>query len=419
MNKNLIALALFPLVAVAADFEPNYDESKVGTYALPSATDTQQTLTKDYWEQTGRDTILSLFKTHVYGQSFKFDQITVIQSSPKHPLTDIKGYWQTVELMLDQQKVQLLIVMPETSQAVPVFLGYNFCGNHSVIQDASIAISKSWANPQVCGHKVDPTALTTLNNEFTVASRGIRAYRWPIHDILSRGYGVVTAYYGDILPDNPDAFAAFIKSYKLKQSEAEYSAIGIWAGGLSAIIDFLETQKHIDSKKIIAFGHSRLGKTALWAGATDKRFSYVISNNSGEGSAALARRNYGETLGSISKDFPHWFTRQYANYGDKVDQLPVDQHLLISLIAPRPVYVASAEGDQWADPKGEFLAVHYAKPVYALYTSDLFKEAEQPATEVPLHSRVNYHYRKGPHDVFSYDWQQYLTVADRYFNASK
>ena len=415
MRKILIFCALLPLISVTAEFKPNYDEAQVAPYTLPSAVPEGQSLTQAYWEQTGRTHILSSFQTHVYGKPFQFGSLKVSQRSAKHPLKDINGYWQTIDLMIGQQSVQLLLVIPKSNKPVPVFVGYNFCGNHSVMQEPNIAISASWANPQVCGHKIDPTALTTQNHHFTPASRGIRAYRWPINDILSHGYGIATAYYGDVLPDHPEALATLLSTYQPNAPVTDYSSIGVWSGGLSAIVDYLVTQPNIDAKKLIAFGHSRLGKTALWAGANDLRFSYVISNNSGEGGAALARRNYGETLRSISTDFPHWFVPQYAHYGTTVDQLPVDQHLLISLIAPRPVYVASAEEDQWADPKGEFLALQHAKPVYALYTDDLFTQTEQPATEQPYHSRINYHYRKGNHDVLNYDWQQYLKSVDRYF----
>ncbi len=418
--KKLLAgsLLLCAGPAFAANFTPNYDESNVGEYTLPRALSEKEASNpqsaKQLWEQSRRTEVLELFREHVYGKPLSFGAMKIRNVSPKTRLADAKGFRQTVDLELNGRTVQLLLTMPESKKPVPVFIGYNFCGNHSVIRGTFLPVSPQWANPSVCADKVDATAPTTENNRFTPESRGIRAYRWPENLILSEGFGFVTLYYGDILPDAPQAFRDFIGKSRPGESPDEYSAIGVWAAGLSSVMDYLVTRPDIDRDNVIVFGHSRLGKTALWAGANDQRFSMVISNNSGEGGAALARRNYGETLGSITQDFPHWFNKKYASYGEDTNALPVDQHLLMALVAPRPLYVASAQNDQWADPKGEFLSVRNAEQVYKLYTSDVFSETEFPATETPLHSRLSYHYRKGAHDVFTYDWQQYLTVAKKY-----
>lgn len=413
-----LLLALTTESTYALDgFTPNYNESKIAAYSLPPVLAAGSKDARKQWENQRRDEVLKLFRENVYGKSFRFNDVKVISESEKHPLPGTKGYWQTVDLALDGKKVQLLIHMPESEKPVPVFIGYNFCGNSGVTVNPAIPLSGEWANPLVCGSKVDPTLVTTRDNTFTAASRGVRAYRWPFEDIVSQGFGVVTLYYGDIVADNPSAFQNFIKTYRPGEAAGDYSAIGVWAGGLSAVADYLDSREDIDHQHMAVIGHSRLGKTALWAGANDLRFSYVISNDSGEGGAALARRNYGETLGSITADFPHWFSAKYAGYAHDINALPVDQHMLISLIAPRPVYVASAKEDQWADPKGEFLSVVAAKRVYALYTDDLFTTDQQPKTEQPLHSRLNYHYRQGVHDIFHYDWQQFLEVGKKYMQA--
>ncbi|HEY4334464.1 MAG TPA: hypothetical protein VGM89_01165, partial [Puia sp.] len=247
--------------------------------------------------------------------------------------------------------------------------------------------------------------------------------QWPLKDILSRGYGVVTAWYWDIEPDRPDGWQTGIRtklSSILQIEPYEWSAIGAWAWGLERIADYLQTDRSVDAKKMIVIGHSRLGKTALWAGASDPRFAIVVSNESGEGGAALSKRDYGETIAIINNNFPYWFVPAYKRFGDSPDSMLFDQHFLLALIAPRPLYVASAMGDQWSDPKGEFLSVCHIDPVYRLYKRKGLVMDSMPPLGHPVGDYfVRYHIRPGKHDITSYDWRQYMDFADRQFGVHR
>ena len=403
----------------------NYDEIKIPPFTLTDplkTTDGRIVDTPEMWNTVRRPELLKLFDEHMFGKvSFSPDHTVVIgvREFPPKPVFNGKGTRHIISITIRKRPlstvsdndptINVLLYVPNNVQGkVPMFLGLNFQGNHTVDADPGIPLGTVWNRE---GQPVPATE----------EERGRQSDRWQIEKVLDRGYATATAYYQEIEPDfNGGSKHGVRQLFDQKGELNEGNAIATWAWALSQIRSLIaahaaQANINIDPDKIIVHGHSRLGKTALWAGALDRQFAMVISNNSGCGGAALSRREFGETVHRINTAFPHWFNGNFKKYNLDVNALPFDQHELIALIAPRPVYIASAEEDRWADPKGEFLSALYADPVYRLLGTDgIAGVKEMPEVNRPVGGTIGYHIRTGAHDVTEYDWEQFLDFANKH-----
>lgn len=409
-KRNLISVVLLlilNLLGIQAQ-EPNkanYDENKIPPYTLPELlkmSNGQKVTTVQQWEQIRRPELLSIFTEQVYGkmptESLPVSYKVVEESSNA---LDGKATRKQIEITFKnkglERKALLLMYLPnQIKEKAPVFLHFNFRGNQTVSTDPAI-----------------------IPSQYSTHPRGNQVSRWPIEKIIKAGYGLATIHYFDFYPDKKERHSEGIlplfgydSAENLSASDGQ--AIATWAWGYSRMMDYLETDERVDASKVIVMGHSRLGKTAIWAGVTDTRFAIVISNDSGCGGAALSRRQFGETVNRINNSFPHWFCKNFRQYNKRENELPIDQHELLALVAPRPLYVASAQEDLWADPKGEFLSASYAGEAYQLYGMKGLETVTMPEINQPIMNRVAYHIRTGKHDVTDFDWENYIKFADKW-----
>lgn len=407
----LAAIVVFNGTPSTQRITHNYDEEKAGSYLLPDPLvfeNGEPVKTREDWTRRRRPELIRLFETHMHGNmplptsrsDYRVDAIEPLALGGAAIRKQV-----TVHLTneSDGPKGDLLIYIPRgVRKPVATFLNLNFSGNHTVTADPGV----HWATYR------------TQNGSPVSEARG-SSHTLAVEQIVARGYAVATMCYQDIEPDFIGGQAHGIRARGASSTKgdgvhAETSAIGTWAIGLSRAMDYLQRDKDIDAMKVIVMGHSRLGKTALWAAARDQRFAMVIASCSGEGGGALMRRNYGETIADLARVFPHWFSATFNQYGGRADRLPIDSHELIALIAPRPVYIATAEDDRWADPKGEFLAAVAAGPVYRLLGAEDLGTATIPPINTPIQRTIAFHMRSGGHDVTRYDWERFLDFADRH-----
>jgi hypothetical protein len=386
----------------------NYDEALVGTYTLPNplvlaSGDSVRGATT--WYEKRRSEIVRLFEENEYGRCPDRPADMHFDVFDKGTLAlDGRAIRKQVTVYFSADtagpKMDLLLYVPaDIHEPVPLLLSLSFMANSSVVDDPGIKLGTIW----------------NRDKQRVPAPRNMRFGVLDVKPFLDKGIGVATIYYGDIEPDFQGSMQYGVRQLYLDASHPapapdEWGAISAWAWGLSRAMDYLETDKSVDAKRVALLGVSRLGKTVLWAGARDTRFAMAIASCSGEGGAALSRRNYGETVAHLTTPsrYPYWFCTNYQKYGNQVDQLPVDANMLIALIAPRPLLLQTGDQDGWADPKGEFLAAVAAEPVYRLLGEQGLGVDQIPAAGEPILHTLGYYMHAGGHGILPSDWDVFI-----------
>jgi hypothetical protein len=377
--------------------------------------DGSRVITKQQWEEQRRPELKALFQHYMYGNLPAKTSVKATLTASNDDLFGGKATWQSFTLHYGPKgtpPLELLLIVPKTQKGVPpVFVGINFCGNHSVLADPKVPLEMSWFWGGCPGCK-DHVALEE--------GRGGQVDKWNAEMIVDRGYALATFYYGDVDPDKRDndftdgVHPHFFKDGQTEPGKHDWGAVAAWAYGTHRVIDFLEANQSVDTNRLALVGHSRLGKATLFAGALDERIKVVIPHQAGCGGTAPNRFNVGESVERINTSFPHWFNDTFPEFNKQVERLPFDQHCLAALCAPRAVLFSNAEQDQWADPNGQFNMLKAADPVYRFLGVDGLRPDSKPEMGKLIDSRLGYYIRPGKHSMNADDWKVFLDFADRH-----
>ena len=367
----------------------NYTEEKVPSYTLPdplAASDGSKVISAREWTKSRRKEVLELFRENIYGRipNTPYRKIFKTVNEDKNAMGGAATLKQ-IDIIIEAEKGSLTIHLS-------LFVPNNVPGPVPVIL---LINNRPPSN-------IDPT-------------RKVKSEFWPAEEVIAREYAIAAFYNDDVDNDKFDNFNNKIHALLDQEPRPDnaWGTIAAWAWGASRCMDYLEKDKDIDKKKVAVVGHSRGGKTSLWAGAEDERFAMVISNESGTTGASLARRRFGETVQIINNSFPHWFCMNYRKYNNNEDALPVDQHMLMALTAPRILYVACASEDLWGDPKGSYLALYHSLPVFQLLgTGSTLPETLPPLNKPVKSGKVGYHVRAGGHNMLLQDWNAFMDMGD-------
>ncbi len=424
-QRNPFSAGIVVLVVVVlgrfAAAATNYDEDKVGAYTLPDPlllSNGQKVTDAETWNTQRRPELIKLFEDNQFGRCPPARPDTTFEVLETDPLAmngdairrQVVVYFTG---MTGGPRMHMLIYLPKSAakKPVPLFLCLSFAALFQVTDDPAVQLSTIWDTKK------------KATSQPAEGLRGKSAKEWPIKTILSRGYGIAIIYYCEIEPDFSGGLPLGVRSIYVKPGQTdvgpdEWGAIAAWGWGASRGLDYLETDKEVDAQHVALMGHSRLGKTVMWAGARDTRFAMVVASCSGEGGAALSRRDYGETVKDLTTRFPYQFCANYQKYADHVEQLPMDAHELVSLIAPRPLFLSTGVLDRWSDPKGEFLSAVAASPVYKLLGRKGIGATDFPSLDQPLMNDLGFNCHQGKHEVLNSDWNKFLDFADQHMRPS-
>ncbi len=363
------------------------------------------------WDLRRKPELLALFKRYMYG---------TMPPKPRGFRATVDGVYndalggkatlKLVSLRLGAEGApveHLIILIPNAAKGpVAAFLGTDFNGNHQILSDPRIPLPSGW----VPGNGKD-----SKSHQATDAARGLETNVWAVEATIDRGYAFAAFYNGDVEPDLNGSTDG-IRGWVARRSGEKYDwgAIAAWAWGFHRAMDYLVTDKAIDHKRIAVVGHSRNGKAAMLAGATDPRVALVIPLQAGCGGTAPSRSHLGESVKRINTSFPHWFNAAFKEFNDQTDRLPFDQHCLVALCAPRPVLLANAVEDTWANPPGQFEMLKLAAPVYQLFGEGALETSEMPAVNTLSSGRLGYYIRPGKHSMTAGDWKVFMDYADRW-----
>lgn len=411
--------------AVVAGIPVNYTEAKAGTYSLPDPlklNDGQRVRNAKTWFERRRPEIRKLIEENWFGRSpGRPPEMTFDVFEPGTPAFDGRAIRRQVAIYFTKdrtgEKMDLLLYLPaHATGPVPMFLNMSFSANNLAVADPNVKAGRRWdrqTRTQVAATAAPVAAAALPPRPEAAANRAPRGLR--VEQFLAAGIGIATFNKDDLAPDFVESEglgvkALYLKPGQTKPADDEWGAIAVWAWGASRALDYFETDKEVDARRVAIHGVSRLGKTALWTGASDERFAMVIASCSGEGGAAIARRNYGETLAHMAAPtrYPYQFAGNYAKYARKVREWPVDANLLLAMIAPRPLLLQTGNTDKWSDPYGEFLAAVAAEPVYKLLGGKGLGTTRFPAAGEPILHDLGYLMHDGGHGTAPADFDIYI-----------
>jgi hypothetical protein len=411
MHHAIQPLSLFLLLSMAGvsaareakehDRDVNYDEARIPHYDLPPLLVTAEGMpvtTPEQWHNIRRPQIMALFSNLVYGcvpqpsspikTEYEIVKTDATFMGGKATRKDVKIRFRNNH---GRATMHVLAFVPnQATQPVPAFMKHSF------------------NNTQSGDFDVHATRLDRLRNG------------WPLGAFMDRGYALVVVYQQDLVRHNEVSFDRGIHKLFFPKGQSfpkanQWGVLSAVAWGGSRALDYLGTDSDVDQTRVAVMGHSKMGKATLWTAAQDQRFAMAISAQSGCAGAALWRRRSGETMQKMVTRFPYWLCRNAWKFVNQEDDLPVDQHMMIALLAPRPVYVASGIKDTWADPRGEYASAYHGSEVYRLLGKQgLTSEQLPPLGQAILDSDVGYHVRKGGHSIEPYDWQRFMDFADRH-----